>query len=121
MSVCDRTTEAIAPGAPATLAVADGGRRELGKRSEPTLIGRLLAFRLAACRTRVKFNAAVAAGSATGIWRKSGHPSVQQALRNRYFDSLGLPRIYVPPSLTRSNRRGTEIPYAGWCREASPY
>jgi RNA-directed DNA polymerase len=43
-----------------------------------------------------KFNAAVAAGSPTGIWRMSGHPSVQQALRNRYFDSLGLPRIYVP-------------------------
>ena len=43
-----------------------------------------------------KFNAAVAAGSPTGIWRMSGHPSVQQALRNRYFDSLGLPQIYVP-------------------------
>ena len=43
-----------------------------------------------------KFNAAVAAGSPTGLWRMSGHPSVQQALRNSYFDSLGLPRIYVP-------------------------
>jgi len=43
-----------------------------------------------------KFNAAVAACSPTGIWRMSGHPSVQQALPNRYFDSLGLPRIYVP-------------------------
>src|SRR5215472_5349527 len=42
-----------------------------------------------------KFNAAVAAGSPTGLWRMSGHPSVQQALRNSYFDSLGLPRIYV--------------------------
>ena len=43
----------------------------------------------------VKFNAAVAAGSPTGFWRMSGHPAVQQALRNHYFDSLGLPRLYV--------------------------
>ncbi|HEY2529827.1 MAG TPA: group II intron maturase-specific domain-containing protein, partial [Xanthobacteraceae bacterium] len=42
-----------------------------------------------------KFNAAVAAGSPTGFWRMSGHPAVQQALRNRYFDSLGLPRLYA--------------------------
>ena len=34
-----------------------------------------------------KFDAAVAAGSPTGFWRMSGHPAVQQALRNRYFDS----------------------------------
>ena len=40
--------------------------------------------------------AAVAAGSPTGIWRMSGHPAVQSALRNHYFDSLGLPRLYVP-------------------------
>jgi RNA-directed DNA polymerase len=40
-----------------------------------------------------KFNAAVAAGSPTGLWRMSGHPAVQQALRNRYFDSIGLPRL----------------------------
>jgi RNA-directed DNA polymerase len=25
----------------------------------------------------------------------SGHPAVQQALRNRYFDSLGFPRLHV--------------------------
>src|SRR6516162_5208539 len=43
-----------------------------------------------------KFHAAVAAGSPTGFWRMSGHPTVQQALRNHYFDSLGLPRLYVP-------------------------
>ena len=43
-----------------------------------------------------KFQAAVAAGSPTGFWRMSGHPAVQQALRNHYFDSLGLPRLYVP-------------------------
>ena len=43
-----------------------------------------------------KFHAAVAAGSPTGFWRMSGHPAVQQALRNPYFDALGLPRLYVP-------------------------
>jgi RNA-directed DNA polymerase len=41
-----------------------------------------------------KVSAAVAAGSPTGFWRMSGHPAVQQALRNHYFDSLGLPRLY---------------------------
>jgi RNA-directed DNA polymerase len=40
-----------------------------------------------------KFQAAVAAGSPTGFWRMAGHPAVQQALRNAYFDSLGLPRV----------------------------
>jgi RNA-directed DNA polymerase len=43
-----------------------------------------------------KFHAAVAAGSPTGFWRMSGHPAVQQALRNPFFDGLGLPRLYVP-------------------------
>jgi len=43
-----------------------------------------------------KFPAAVAAGSPTGFWRMSGHPAVQQALRNPYFDALGLPRLHVP-------------------------
>ena len=42
-----------------------------------------------------KFNAAVAAGSPTGFWRMSGHPAVQQALPNRYFDSIGLPQLHV--------------------------
>ena len=42
-----------------------------------------------------KFNAAVAAGSPTGLWRMSGHPAIQQALRNSYFDSIGLPRVAV--------------------------
>ena len=42
-----------------------------------------------------KFHAAVAAGSPTGFWRMSGHPAVQQALRNHYFDSRGLPRLHV--------------------------
>ena len=43
-----------------------------------------------------QFRAAVAAGSPTGFWRMSGHPAVQSALRNHYFDSIGLPRLYVP-------------------------
>jgi RNA-directed DNA polymerase len=42
-----------------------------------------------------KFNAAVAAGSPMGFWRMSGHPAVQQALRNPTFDALGLPRLYI--------------------------
>ena len=46
-----------------------------------------------------KFRAAVAAGSPTGMWRMSRHPAVQEALRNRYFDSIGLPRL-APPSDT---------------------
>ena len=55
-----------------------------------------------------KFLAAVAAGSPTGFWRMSSHPAVQMALRNAYFDDLGLRRLYVPvESSTRSNRRGT--------------
>jgi len=45
-----------------------------------------------------KFNAAVAAGSPTGFWRMSGHPAVQHALRNRYFDSIGLPRVATASS-----------------------
>jgi RNA-directed DNA polymerase len=40
-----------------------------------------------------KFNAAVGAGAPTGFWRMSSHPAVQQALRNRYFDLIGLPRL----------------------------
>jgi RNA-directed DNA polymerase len=52
-------------------------------------------FKELRCRGVPKFNAAVAAGSPTGFWRMSGHPAVQQALRNHYFDSLGLPRLFV--------------------------
>lgn len=43
-----------------------------------------------------KFAAAVAAGSPTGLWRMSGHPAVQHALRNHIFESLGLPRLLTP-------------------------
>ena len=55
-----------------------------------------------------KFAAAVAAGSPTGLWRMSGHPAVQQALRNDDFESLGFPNLCARPSLTGSNRRGTD-------------
>src|SRR6202048_610543 len=61
-----------------------------------------------------KFAASVAAGSPTGLWRMSGHPAVQHALRNQVFDSLGLPNLHACAGLTRSNRRGTD-PYARWC------
>jgi hypothetical protein len=55
-----------------------------------------------------KFNAAVVAGSPTGFWRMSGHPAVQQALRNHYFDSTRSPPTpCLCLSLTQSNRRGT--------------
>jgi len=40
-----------------------------------------------------KFRAAVAAGSPMGFWRMAGHPALHQALRNAYFDSIGLPRL----------------------------
>ena len=53
-------------------------------------------FRELRRRGVTKFRAAVAAGSPTGFWRMSGHPAVQSALRNHYFDSIGLPRLYVP-------------------------
>lgn len=52
-------------------------------------------FRELRRRGVLKFGAAVAAGSPTGFWRMSGHPAVQQALRNAYFDSIGLPRVVV--------------------------
>ncbi|WP_280109957.1 group II intron maturase-specific domain-containing protein [Rhizobium mesoamericanum] len=59
-----------------------------------------------------KFRAAIAAGSPTGFWRMSGHPAVQQAQRNHYFKSLGLPRLHLSAQAW-SNRRGN--PYARWC------
>jgi Rieske Fe-S protein len=46
-------------------------------------------------RSQPSWKWAVAAGSPTGLWRMSGHPAVQQALRNHYFDSLGLLRLHV--------------------------
>ncbi len=56
----------------------------------------------------------------------SGHPAVQQALRNAYFDSVGLPRLTV--SLTRLNRIETAVygpvrtvVWEGRSRKAPPY
>src|SRR6516165_10369890 len=43
------------------------------------------------------FHAAVAAGSERGYWRMARHVTVQQALPNAYFDSLGLPRLATSP------------------------
>jgi RNA-directed DNA polymerase len=40
-----------------------------------------------------KFRAAVAAGSTKGYWRMSGHPALQQDVRNHHFDQHGLPRL----------------------------
>jgi hypothetical protein len=79
------------------------------------------------CRRGVpKFRAAVAAGSPTGFWRMSGHPAVQQALRNQYFESLGLSLVSM--SLPKRNLieplwYGPVCPvvWEGRRREASPY
>jgi RNA-directed DNA polymerase len=42
-----------------------------------------------------EYSAAAAAGSAKSYWRMSHTVAVQQALRNPYFDSIGLPRLAV--------------------------
>src|SRR5271165_5033548 len=44
---------------------------------------------------RIEVQCSGPAGSPTGFWRMSGHPAVQQALRNHYFVSLRLPRLHV--------------------------
>src|SRR5262252_3937911 len=44
------------------------------------------------------FHAAVAAGARSGYWRMARHVTVQQALPNAYFDSLGLPRLTTSPN-----------------------
>ena len=62
-----------------------------------------------------KFPAAVAAGSPTGLWRMSGHPAVQQALRNDYFETLGLPQIYAPAQAYLGRTAVVRDPYARWC------
>src|SRR5438045_6165273 len=72
-----------------------------------------------------KFNAAVAAGSPTGFWRMSGHPAVQQALRNHSFDLLDLPdSMSLPkPNPVEPPWYGPVCPvvWEGWHREVSPY
>jgi len=40
-----------------------------------------------------RYQAAVAAGAPKGPWRMAHHATVQQALPNAYFDSLGLPKL----------------------------
>jgi hypothetical protein len=62
-----------------------------------------------------QFRAAVAAGSPTGFWRMSGHPAVQAALRNHYFDSLGLTRPHVPVPAQFGRTAVVRDPYARWC------
>jgi len=42
-----------------------------------------------------RYQAAVAAGVSKGPWRMAYHATVQQALPNAYFDSLGLPKLVV--------------------------
>ena len=44
------------------------------------------------------FHAAIAAGTGSGFWRMARHVTVQQALPNAFFDSLGLPRLEAPPT-----------------------
>jgi hypothetical protein len=56
-----------------------------------------------------KFHAAIAAGSPTGFWRMSGHPAVQQALRNHYpheppLEQLGVQPIGLCPAMFPRNR-----------------
>ena len=60
-----------------------------------------------------------AAGSPTGLWRMSGHPAVQQALRNAYFEWLVFPKS-VARQADRWNRGvRTRMPggVEGWRRE----
>jgi hypothetical protein len=45
------------------------------------------------------FLAAVAAGSESGYGRMARHVTVQRALPNADFDSLGLPRLAPPPTV----------------------
>jgi len=85
----------------AEIAIRSGqSRRWIARRGGGRLLrpppGEGCALRPVPPMTTILFHAAVAAGSPTGFWRMSGHPAVQQALRNPYFDGLGLPRLYVP-------------------------
>jgi hypothetical protein len=62
-----------------------------------------------------KFQAAVAAGTPTGFWRMSRYPAVQQALRNAYFDSIGLPRVAAITNAKLDRTAVVRDPYARWC------
>ena len=62
----------------------------------------------------------------TGFWRLSGHPAlVHQALRNAYFDSIGLPRVAASSETLNSVRTAvvrTRMPggVTGKAREGLP-
>jgi RNA-directed DNA polymerase len=45
------------------------------------------------------YHAAVAAGARSGYWSMARHVTVQQAMPNAYFDSIGLPRLAVSPTV----------------------
>ena len=73
-----------------------------------------------------KFNAAVAAGSPTGLWRMSRHPSVQQGAAQQLFRlARSPPRSTRPPKLNSIEppRYGSvcQVVWEWRCREASPY
>ncbi len=42
------------------------------------------------------YHAGIAAGTGSGLWRMARHVTVQQALPNAFFDSIGLPRLAAP-------------------------
>jgi RNA-directed DNA polymerase len=44
------------------------------------------------------YHAAIAAGTGSGLARMARHVTVQQALSNAFFDSIGLPRLAAPPT-----------------------
>src|SRR3954451_19199976 len=44
------------------------------------------------------FHAGIAAGTGSGLWRMARHVTVQQALSNAFFDSIGLPRLVASPT-----------------------
>ena len=78
------------------------------------------------CRRGVpQFRAAIAAGSPTGLWRMSGHPAVQHALRNHFFDPSAFPNSMSPPTLNLIEPPwyGPVCPvvWEGWHREVFPY
>ena len=72
-----------------------------------------------------KFHAAVAAGSPTGFWRMSGHPAVQQALRNRIstVSVFGASMFLLKLNPIEPPWYGPVCPvvWEGRRREASPY
>ena len=69
--------------------------------------------------------AAQTAGSAHGPWRLADSPGLHIALPNAYFDSLGIPRLTVPP-IAQPAEPPYADPHVRWCGrgeagEASPY